>query len=111
MRYLFKRTKMIEPIKIRVNIDMPSIFKKFDYITFDKDADIKVDVSAFGWSVVANGKEEVWVETLEDKIRFKRSGYKDYAGSIFILTKDQELLPYCMKDRLAYLQDRINKEK
>jgi len=35
----------------------------------------------------------------------------ELSGTFTVLTNDKEMLPYCMKDRLASLQDRINKKQ
>lgn len=99
---------MIDPIKIAIKYSKMEIFKEIDYISFDENADIEIKSLNDGWIVTANDKVEFWVKTLEDRIKLKRTGV---VATIIILTTDDELLPYCMKDRLAYLQDRTNKEK
>lgn len=99
---------MIDPIQIIIKFDNMELFKKIKNVSFSEDADIEIKKADNQWLVDANGQKEIWVESLEDEIVLRRAGEK---GTIFILTKDKELLPYCMKDRLAYLQDKINKEK
>lgn len=99
---------MIDPIKIKVNYLDMSLFKDIPNISYEEKADIEISKVDNRWQVVANGKEEFWVETLQNHIDLRLTGVE---MPIFILTKDKDLLPYCMKDRLAYLQDRTNKEK
>lgn len=122
---------MIDPIPISVkSSELDGALVQFTNINFTDDAKIRfvktageIDFDHYcilnflgmkpeevfgGWIGFANTVDELWVGCLETKIALKRLGVKK---PIFILTEDSELLSYCMKDRLASIQDRINKWK
>jgi len=107
---------MIDPIPVLVNCKNMEMFKDISNIKYSEDADITIDNPIKGkYNISYNymGDEwipfqEHWVETLESKLFMKTL---ELSGTFTVLTNDKEMLPYCMKDRLASLQDRINKKQ
>ena len=111
---------MIDSLPIRIKYDNQEFFKNLPHIKFSDEADITINcpvIDKYNIIYIPEGSlngtfgfstDELWVETLDERIELEKAGIKT---PIIVLTKDKELLPYCMKDRLAYLQDRINKEK
>lgn len=108
--------KMIEPLPVRIIGDI-GIFSKYPNITADSEADIvlmdkdvapqdskKYYIAKF---FKTNSADEVWVKTLEQKIEFKQAGV---IKPIIIMTADEKLLTVTMRDRIIYLQDKINKQ-
>ncbi len=111
---------MINPLPIRIRYDRMEMFEDVPNVSYDAEADITInDVEQGRYNILfypenppsselAIFVDEIWVETLEEKITQEKSGVK---RTVIVLTTDESLLPYAMKDRLAYLQDKINKEK
>lgn len=116
---------MIDPINIdvcTVNVETREHLKNFSNIRLTEDAKIRIvdfpeEIDSNHYCILifnghlpefANKVDEVWIPSLDKKIELKRWGVKK---PIFIMTENNDLLPYCMKDRLASIQDRINKWK
>lgn len=107
---------MINPLPVKI-IGDAGIFKDYDNIVSDPEADIVLmdrDVAPQDSSKYyiakffkTNSADEVWVDSLEQRIEFKQSGV---IKPMIIITKVPELLPAMMRDRLVYLQDKINKQ-
>jgi hypothetical protein len=106
---------MIMPLPVRIIGDIgmfgdyPNITNdpEADIILMDKDEEQKIGKYNIAKFFPTNNTHEVWVDSLEQKIELKRAGI---IKPIIIMTKDKELLPAMMMDRLVYLQDKINKE-
>ena len=107
---------MIDPLPIFINCENMEMFKDIPNIKYSKDADITIDNPIKGkynvrYSYMGDEWipfQEDWVETLESKLFMRTLEIKTL---IIVLTDNKEMLPYCMKDRLATLQDRINKKQ
>jgi len=105
---------VIDPIPILVDYENPKLLKKFGNIRFSPRAMITVDVPTKGkYNIsyeqpITEDTKEVWVKTPEKKIELQKNGV---TLPIIVLTENEELLPFCMKDRLASLQDKLNKNE
>jgi len=96
---------------VRIKFSDKEMFKDIPYITHDDDADITINDPQKGkyniaYYSSAEDMSEVWINTSAEKIELQQLGVEI---PIFVMTKDEKLLPYCMKDRLVSIQDKINK--
>lgn len=95
---------MIDPIPVKVKFDNMALLEPIKNISYGEDADIEIVTLGDGdWTILTDGK------VLEHWTTLK--GVPKNDPPIIYISGDPALLPYCMKDRLAYLQDKINKEK
>lgn len=63
--------------------------------------------SKLEWLDYYNLLDEIWVSTFEDKIELLNT---DVRVPIIVMGNDLNTLPFSIKDRLIYLQDKSNKE-
>ena len=122
---------MLDSLPIRIKYDNIGLFKDIPNIEYDHEADIQImewpttyeaynpdkykilyitDTSDITPEMIKSANEiaSIWVNTHEDRIKLQKAGL---VMPVVVMSADKSLLPYCMKDRLAYLQDKINKEK
>ena len=88
------------------------LLKKFTHIAYSEDSRLTINDPLPGRYNISmepepdNLYQEAWVPDLDTKIHLEKTGF---SGQIVVMSKDLEILPYCMRDRLVSLQDRMNK--
>ncbi len=97
-----KGANIIDALPVKVKFKDIKIMERFPNISYDDYADITVVTDGDDWKVSWGDKIlEYWTTS-------KNSVQKD--PPVIYLSSNSEMLPYCMRDRLVYLQDKINKE-
>lgn len=91
-----------------------SLFEGQDNIVYNEDSRLTVDnplPNRYNISfreAPTTDTREIWATSLDEKIAYQKIGV---TVPIIIMTDDKELLPLCLKDRIVYLQDQLNKGK
>jgi len=91
-----------------------SLFRGQENIVFNEDSKLTIDNIlpnryniSFKYHPTTDS-DEIWVYVLAEKIAYQKVGI---TIPIIVMTEDKELLPLCLKDRIVYLQDQLNKGK
>ena len=91
-----------------------SLFKGQENIVYNEDSKLTIDNILpnrynISWKFApTTDTREIWVTSPEEKFAYLKIGV---TVPIIIMTEDEVLLPLCMKDRIVYLQDQLNKGK